>query len=939
MVISTVNQVIYNGDGVTTAWPYTFRIIDATDIKLAIIDADETETEITADYYVDTVNNTVYYPGYAPGAEPPAEDQPPVLPAGKRLLIYRQLPITQEKDLGEKWPFEVIELALDKLTMILQQIYEWWGRCLKISPVARAEHPNFDMTFPVEAGKSFRVNAEGTGFEAREALMEVNGAWDGEGRQIHSVADPTGDQDAATKNYVDTLTDNNFMKLQPDGTAWEGRNLPISNVANPVLQQQATTKNYVDSIIAGIVAAGNDVIVVDNVATMKATDLTDGMYVTTAGYHEVNDGGNGLYAIRAAQVGDVDDGGSVIILDNGNVAELITDGTVNVKQFGAKGNANYHNLADGNWYESIDMTSAQTAPYIDNVTTEYYKNYGSAVFETEGTYLNPADGKHYVNYDSDSDTYSDEAPYHDNVEDKWYVTATYSDPANAYADGVWYYGAVFSVPAQDDTSYIQNAINFCGNNKCNLEFVKAKYVNTALTITKQFIIDGNGAILAKPNLKIAPYNMTTSQMKWVQQMSVSYSGADDSELMNIRNLEFDNNCWCMWKKSDGYAQEQACCLYVTGGNENNPKAGRLNVLLENLYFHDSPSDGIHLRINLNATVLNCRSMDCFRGGLTMTGGYCNISVDGFVFSSPHTNDGIDLEVDGPGYGGSKAVNVHINNIDIDDDFDLGVNVASTVYVNNLRQRGYGGALGLSGKLYMRNSFVRMADETFHQCMYDGFYGEFENVVFDGSKKNGTVGKCFPNAYITVGSSQPKNGSLVFKGCTFQNGTDGICGSQVTYNQNISVIVDSCIFKDLTGNAIGGKNGNVDMKVPYLYVKNCLFDIDENTGVCFMATFTDTTNYFLVKMENNTYKKASRLISMYKPLVIINEQSEILLPIKIQNGGAPICIGKRLSYVSSIPTIAGINTTSGTRKQFEDYATDGETLWKYSGSGTTWNVVS
>ena len=59
MVISTVNQVVYNGDGITTAWTYTFPIIEATDIKLTIIDTDGTETDVASDYYVDTVNSTV----------------------------------------------------------------------------------------------------------------------------------------------------------------------------------------------------------------------------------------------------------------------------------------------------------------------------------------------------------------------------------------------------------------------------------------------------------------------------------------------------------------------------------------------------------------------------------------------------------------------------------------------------------------------------------------------------------------------------------------------------------------------------------------------------------------------------------------------------------------------------------------------------------------
>lgn len=76
----------------------------------------------------------------------------------------------------------------------------------------------------------------------------------------------------------------------------------------------------------------------NNVAEMVATDIEAGVTAETKGYHVANDGGNALYLIRQEKSGDVVDGGSLIALDNGNMAELVTDGTVNVKQFGAIGN-------------------------------------------------------------------------------------------------------------------------------------------------------------------------------------------------------------------------------------------------------------------------------------------------------------------------------------------------------------------------------------------------------------------------------------------------------------------------------------------------------------------------------------------------------------------------------------------------------------------------
>ena len=136
MVITDVNQVVYQGDGENTAWPFTFAISDASEIRVQLNNADGTAVLVDSDFYVDTVTNTVYYPGYAPGAEPAEAEQPPKVQTGQTITVYREVPMTQEADLGEKWPFEVIEKGLDKLTMIAQQIDSGTKRMLNDSLAA-----------------------------------------------------------------------------------------------------------------------------------------------------------------------------------------------------------------------------------------------------------------------------------------------------------------------------------------------------------------------------------------------------------------------------------------------------------------------------------------------------------------------------------------------------------------------------------------------------------------------------------------------------------------------------------------------------------------------------------------------------------------------------------------------------------------------------------
>ena len=79
----------------------------------------------------------------------------------------------------------------------------------------------------------------------------------------------------------------------------------------------------------------------DTVADMKqATNLINGSYARTLGYHAKNDGGSGLYKIETVTNDDYVDGGSIIAMtDESLIARLIfSSQEVNIKQFGAYGN-------------------------------------------------------------------------------------------------------------------------------------------------------------------------------------------------------------------------------------------------------------------------------------------------------------------------------------------------------------------------------------------------------------------------------------------------------------------------------------------------------------------------------------------------------------------------------------------------------------------------
>lgn len=170
MIAHVDNRITYNGNGNVTEFAYQFKILDRTDIKVMLTDADGKEKLLTKDYYVDVEKSVVRYPGYAVGAEVPESERPAVLPAGWKLTIYREVPVTQETDLPDQYPFNQVEAIGDKLTMIAQQLTDTTGRSLKIGV---SKSTDIDTVIPWENGKSFRISDDGKKLELSEDPAKV----------------------------------------------------------------------------------------------------------------------------------------------------------------------------------------------------------------------------------------------------------------------------------------------------------------------------------------------------------------------------------------------------------------------------------------------------------------------------------------------------------------------------------------------------------------------------------------------------------------------------------------------------------------------------------------------------------------------------------------------------------------------------------------------
>lgn len=191
-IASTTNRKTFAGDDVTTSFgtsPVVF--FDTSDLVVSVVtDSTGAETTLTENthYTVSGGAGTTGTVDLSGGTSAHG-----ALATGTTLVILRVMPLTQADDFvnNDINDAEVLEDALDKLTMIDQQIDENVGRSLKVSA---PETEQDDIVVTGKAGYYLRRNTGGTAFELAVGTVNTDSfTQSGTGATARSVTSKLGE--------------------------------------------------------------------------------------------------------------------------------------------------------------------------------------------------------------------------------------------------------------------------------------------------------------------------------------------------------------------------------------------------------------------------------------------------------------------------------------------------------------------------------------------------------------------------------------------------------------------------------------------------------------------------------------------------------------------------------------------------------------------------
>ena len=262
-VSQTVYKNTYTGDGADVTFNFSFEILDESHILVQVINSTgtlQTKT-IDIDYTVSGIGNTDSATDYTSGTitfstAPLSTDT---------VIIKRNVPLDQETDYIEHdtFPADTHEEALDKLTLITQQMQEQLDRCFKLDYTGE-DTTDFTLPNPV-ANYYLRFNDDADGLEAvaNTGTIGLDNIVEDPSPQLGGNLDVNGNQVVSTSNANISIT--------PDGTGEIRLNSDTVTVEDKI-EHAGDTDTYINFTTNALDFLAGNVSVID----MNASGLRIG---------------------------------------------------------------------------------------------------------------------------------------------------------------------------------------------------------------------------------------------------------------------------------------------------------------------------------------------------------------------------------------------------------------------------------------------------------------------------------------------------------------------------------------------------------------------------------------------------------------------------------------------------------------------------------------
>jgi hypothetical protein len=214
-ISSTTVRNSYSGNGSTTVFAYTFKILDDDEIQVIIRSSTGTETTKTK-----TTHYTVSGVGSAGGGNITFLTAPG---ATETVVLKRNTTKTQETDYvaNDPFPANSHEEALDRVTMIAQEIQEELGRSIKLSKTNTMTSTEFSVGAADRANKILAFDTNGE-ISVTQELGTNRGNWSsGVTFNARDIVKDSSNNNVYLCNTTHTSTGSTPISSNTDVAKWD----------------------------------------------------------------------------------------------------------------------------------------------------------------------------------------------------------------------------------------------------------------------------------------------------------------------------------------------------------------------------------------------------------------------------------------------------------------------------------------------------------------------------------------------------------------------------------------------------------------------------------------------------------------------------------------------------------------------------------------------